>query len=293
MNKLNKILAFAALAAIGFSCNPGFEDDTDTSYDPFVQFSTGSIVAQENAANPTFQFEVQLVGPQLSSDLEVGLNITETNVASGVDYTWSSGTSVTIPAGESTATVSFSVIDNDNITDGAKGLSVTIASVGQGLGTATDGSGRSAVAITITEDDFWCPRNLMSEFVLSEEDLGYSSSPVSISIVTTPEACYGFDIIGGAGSIFATTDARMNGFSIVEDSPESLTGTIVDGDFKIYAADDAAGESPYANAAGDDYVLTITNGEYDLESGVITMDYVLTAGATVYFPGTFVYDNGN
>lgn len=292
MKHIKNIFSLAFLAILVLACNPGFEDDTETSFDPFVQFSTGSIVAQENAATPTFQFQVQLVGPQLSSDLEVTLNIEETNVASGADYTWNSGTTVTIPAGESTAVVSFAVIDNDVITDGAKGLTVSIASVGQGLEVASEGSGRSTVAITITEDDFWCPRNLMSEFVLEEEDFGYSTSPVSISIVTTPDACYGFDIIGGAGSIFGTTDIRMNGFSIVEDSPESSTGTIVDGDFMAYAADDAAGDSPYTTG-GNPYIFTITNGTYDLEAGVITMDYVLSAGGTVFFPGTFIYDNGN
>lgn len=133
------------------SCN---DYENTYSYAPRVKFSLASTTVDENGG--PFQFSVQLVGPQQSSDITVGVQVTESGAVAGTDYSLGFD-NVVIPANTSSVNVSVNIIDNTGFSADARSLQLDIVSVnGAGAVTAPlEGEDGKSLTINIKEDD--CP----------------------------------------------------------------------------------------------------------------------------------------
>jgi len=108
-------LFFALLVGITFTAcdlteerGRTFEDLNDDSY---LEFKPQSEVVDEGAGTVTT--EIQLIGPQRDSDLQVDFELLDESTAEeGVHYELNS-TTATIAAGSSSTDVSLEVLDND------------------------------------------------------------------------------------------------------------------------------------------------------------------------------------
>lgn len=265
------------------ACNDDFK--STYGFSDFAQWSVATRSVDENATTP-LTLTVQLVGPQRSTQTAVAFNVIESNLVEGVDYTFPNGKNLVIPANSSTATIAILPIDNTDIFEGSRTITLELTSV-EGFDVSL---GNKSVVVSINEDDFWCPRNQLSNAVSTEYDLGYSTTSVSIEKSLTPDGCLQFDILGGGSSLFGTDNIRINGVIITEDSPESLTGTITDATFQFFRLDNPTTNNPLASGAGEIYTMVISNGTYDLEAGTFQFDYLFYRGATLLYPGTLIYE---
>lgn len=282
MKNIYKILSLTLLTFLIFTACEEFENTFQ--YQEFVQFSSNTASLDEDATAP-IEVSVQLVGAQRSSAVDVTVSVTENNAAEGVDYSFPGGKTFTIAPNSSTASIQIAAIDNAEIFTGSRSITLTITDA-SGLGLNGENASNVSVTVTLNEDDFFCPRNDLAKVVTSELDLGYSSSDVSIELVTSPDGCYAFEVLGGTGSIFSTTDVKFGPIELVEDGPESATGTISDASFGLV---DLNGDA-LNGGSGNQFVLEITNGTYDLSTGTFQVDYVLFEGTSPLFPGTLIYN---
>ena len=147
--------------------------------------------------------------------------------------------------------------------------------------------GLSQVTVTIVDNDFFCPRNILSNIVTTELDVGYSTSSVSIASVGAPgPECLEFRIVGGSGSLFGGFANISYVVTLIEDEPDGNTGTV--DPTEIFNLNNADGSSSYTNQ------LKIVGGDYDLDAGVLDVyyEYYGTDG-TFQYPGTFRYTDGS
>lgn len=280
----NMIKYFSSILVIVLFALSGCNEDYKSTYgfNEFVQWSVATRSIDENAASP-LTITIQVVGAQRSSDLTVNFNVVESNAVEGVDYEFPNGKTLVVPANSSTATILFQPIDNTNITEGARTVTLQLASA-DGFDVAL---GNKSIVVSINEDDFWCPKNLLSNAVATETDLGYSTTNVVIEKSLTPDGCLSFDVLGGGSSLFGTDDVRFNGVLLTEDSPQSMTGTITDATFQFFRLN---GSGPLASGGGAVYTMVISNGTYDLEAGTFQFDYLFYQGSSLLFPGTLIYE---
>jgi hypothetical protein len=279
----SSFVLFIAVLMILSGCNEDFK--STYGFNDFAQWSVATRSVDENATSPLV-LTIQLVGPQRSTPTNVSFNVIEANLVEGIDYTFPNGKNLVIPANSSTATITILPIDNSDISEVSRTITLELTSVDD-----YDVSlGNKSIVVSINEDDFWCPRNQLSNAVATEYDLGYSTTSVSIEKSLTPDGCLRFDILGGGSSLFGTGDVRINGVIITEDSPESLTGTINDATFQFFRLDNPTTNNPLASGGGEIYTMVITNGTYDLELGTFQFDYLFYRGTTLLYPGTLIYE---
>ncbi|MEO9482147.1 MAG: Calx-beta domain-containing protein [Ekhidna sp.] len=215
-----------------------------------------------------------------SSDLTVNLSVVDGTALAGVDYSIPSA-SITIAAGEYTGTFDYTIIDNDEI-DGSKSFTISLPE-----DSPIEIGNESSVAVTIVDNDFFCPRNVLANIVTTELDVGYSSAPVSISSVGAagPE-CLEFRITGGSGTLFGGFANISYVVTLIEDSPESNSGTV--DATEIFNLSNGDGSGTYNN------LLRITGGTYDLTTGVLDVNYEYYGTDGVFrYPGTFRYSDGS
>lgn len=284
MKKL-RILRFLAvvLILVASSCNNDFQSLFD-DYPDFIKWSATSATLTETSTDD-FVITVQLVGAQRSQETPIQFELSANNAVEGVDYELPNGSNLVIPANSSTGTIVVRAVNNDIISDGARTLVFTLTSDNE-LDINKESAGTQVFTLSLLDDDFWCPRNLLSQVVGYENDVGYSSKPVSISASATPDGCLSFSIKGGMTTNFNFPggDATYGPIELVEDSPESNTGTVKDGQFNV------------VNSAGNTWTLggqplsvKIMNGVYNLEEGFIMYDYEVYVGQDFQYPGTFIY----
>lgn len=250
------------------------------TFPEFVQWSSASANIDENATEP-ITIEVQLVGAQKGSPIEISFDITENNVAEGVNYTFPNGKNLVIEPNSSTATIQIAAIDNEDIAPGEQSIVLTLTGAGN-LSIGDDTSPKKSIKVFINDNDFWCPRNDLGKAVTTEEDPNVGTTTVSIELSLTPDNCFSFRILGGAGASFGgRTDIYYGDIELIEDSPESQTGTIADGTYVIRWIDDDTQVSAFS--------IQVSNGTYDLSAGTFQLDATFLSGETPVYATTLYY----
>lgn len=261
MKQFIKILSLSFMVATLSGCfdDPGTEI---TLSDRFVSFSVPSQQINENAGSGNILVEVSYAQ---SSAVQINFNLTTSNAVNGIDFNLPT-TSVTIPAGEFSTQIPFTVVDNDNFEPLARTFTVTITSVSvEGVSI----QGNSSVTVSILNDD--CPANTSVWYgTVSVEDVGFGSNDgtgaanangdCNILVVTG-------DYVGAVASVT---------WVLTPSSPGAKNGTAV------------AVRQPYACCA-EAYTYEALNGTYDEETGIIEADYTFyRASGAVFFTGTTV-----
>jgi hypothetical protein len=275
---MKKIIMFIGLVFMAYSCQ---DFNNTASFTEFVQWTDSQTSIDEDATEP-ITVEIQLVAPQKNSAIEITFDVEELNVTEGVNYTFPNGKTLSIPAGSSTATIAFAVIDNDVVAPGEQSVTLTLTSA-SGLSVGDSTSRKQSVKVFINEDDFFCPRNDLSKVITTETDVKGGVAPVSIELTATQGGCYAFNIIGGAGSSFGAPGLFYYGeIELIEDSFESQTGTIADATYTLYWLDD--------DTQVGAWTLEMTNGVYDLTAGTFQMDATFITGGTPVYATTLEYN---
>ncbi len=269
-----------------FATNACQKFNNTASFPEFVQWSTSSVSIDENATEP-IEIEVQLVGALKSSPIDVTFDITENNVAEGVNYTFPNGKNLTIAPNSSTATLQIATIDNEVIAPGEQSIILTLTNAGP-LSVGDDTSPKKSIKVIINENDFFCPRNDLAKVVTTEEDSNSGNTGnVSIELSATADGCYAFTIIGGGSVPFGQNNTMYYGdLVLIEDSPESQTGTFEDGIFPLYWISD---DSPVVSGGGDPFSIQVTGGAYDLTAGTFEVEAVYLLGSTPVYATTLLY----
>ncbi len=171
--------------------------------DPTVNFNLSEIEASEQTAGIEGSLTVTVENPQ-PIDLNIGYTIsTGSTATSGTDYTGLSG-SVTIPAGESSAAIDITIID-DRIDDDDETI---ILMLSDGTGYVTRGS--NTVTITIADNDMaallLAPSSLT---VIEESNAGYT-----VALATEPTDSVTISITGHSSAGLNLSGAGLSGSSL-------------------------------------------------------------------------------
>lgn len=282
---MNKIFVLAVLILSAAACNEDYQSKFD-DYDDFIRWRTTSGTLNESATTD-YVLTVQLVGEHRNSSLPVSYTLTANNAVEGVDYSFPNGEELQIDANSSTGTLVIRAVNNDIISEAARSLVFTLNSENE-ISLSTAQGGAKVFTLTLLDDDFWCPRNILSEQIAYENDFGYSSKAVSIAVSETPEGCLYLTITGGTLTNFSFPggDVQYGPLELVEDTPESNTGTIKPGTFKVVRASNPTSQW---SSGGPISVRILEGGTYDLETGTIVVDYEMLINDVVQWPGTFIY----
>ncbi len=207
----------------------------------------------------------------VSGNQTISLNVTGTGITAG-DYTLSN-TTITIPSGATTGTVTFTVVD-DVILETTETATLSISSPTSGivLGATT------SQTITIADNDNTAPTISMNVATTSDlVDGGVASSPASpytfsgtIADVTDPASTLGFDFVVNDAETAAsglTVTATSSNVAIVPNANLILSGTGAIRNLKITPI--AAG---YSN-------ITVS-----VSDGVNTTSYIIAYAASVRTP---------
>lgn len=155
---ISKLLYIALVLCFAAACVPE-EYGTTFDYSPFVQVLTPTVNISENAEPAQAVVQVQYVGPTLSEDLTVTVQVTLDGPGDDVTLP---GTSLVIKAGEFTAN-SVVTFANNLFNDGNKVVTVKLASTSSpDVALATEGTMKNLAVVTIVDDD--CPFDV-SEWV--------------------------------------------------------------------------------------------------------------------------------
>lgn len=117
--RLLKVLLVLGLVASLSACDlferrdRSFDDDPKLEFFPLTQTVSESTLEEEGLGSFTLAPEIQLIGPQQESDLNVNISAADSSTAvEGEDYNLSS-TSATISSGESQVEFPVEVLNND------------------------------------------------------------------------------------------------------------------------------------------------------------------------------------
>lgn len=253
-----------------------------------ISFESSSVIANEEGGAVTIT--AQLIGAALSSDVTVSYTVTESGLAEGVGYDYVGSSSLVIPAGEYTGSISIAPIDNTEISDGSQTLTFNITSVdASGVSIGTEGYSGRVATVTVLDDDFWCPRNQLTS-ITQGTDVGYSTREASIVAAGSPsDGCFTFTLVGGANSLFGSTIASFD-ITLIEDSPQSTTGIIENATGIALLLPDG---TPVGGASPR--TIDITDGAfggvsvYDLEAGTMGFDYAYYNNGVLSFNGRFEF----
>jgi hypothetical protein len=161
MRKLLYIFCFAALTPFLTGC---FEEPGTATLleEQFVSFYVPASQINETGGGGTVQIDL---AQGASSNVTVELSIESNGLVEGVDFELPGGTSYTIPSGEFSIGVPYTVIDNDVFSPNTQSFTVTISSVSSGIAIMANGS----TTVTIIEDDCEIP-SLAGEFSVVNRD---------------------------------------------------------------------------------------------------------------------------
>ncbi|MBF8150105.1 hypothetical protein ITJ86_09370 [Winogradskyella sp. F6397] len=148
------ILAIAVMASFS-SCE---EDLIVYSNSTFVQLSNSSATSLVENSGQTIEV-VAILGDAQSTDTQVAIDV----VGDAARYTISS-TSATIPAGETSATFSFSAIDDDEINGDADVVISLSSSSSVPIGVAGEGNFSVSKTISIIDDNVPCNNYSLTVF---------------------------------------------------------------------------------------------------------------------------------
>ena len=283
INKLYTLLITVTLL-VAVSCT---ETETQALFtDNLVGFSSTAVNADEDGS--AVEVQVEIIGQAQSSDVTISYDITESGITEGVDYSIVGSSSLIIPAGEYTGSITIQPIDNEDIAEGAQSITLTITGVdSEGVSIGGEGFLGRSTQFNILDNDFWCPRNTLGKVVTEELDVGFSTNAVSISFAASPdEDCLSFRITGGAGSLFGGFANISYVVTLVEDSFESNTGTVEP--VETFNLNNGDGSGSYTN------LLRITGGSYDLAAGILEVNYEYYGTDNVFqYDGIFRYTDGS
>ncbi|MDD9798975.1 MAG: autotransporter domain-containing protein, partial [Gammaproteobacteria bacterium] len=120
---------------------------TIAASDPTVYSITGNPRVRENAANAALAFTIRLTNPS-EGDITIPYTLGGTATGGGTDYTTPAPLNVTVDAGETTASLSISIADDDlNEVD----ETVTVA-LGTPVTVVSEGSNNGGAASSVTRD---------------------------------------------------------------------------------------------------------------------------------------------
>lgn len=187
INKLYVILF--AIAMMTVSCS---ETETEAQFlGSFIAFSDAEASILEGSSG-SVTLTITMAGPLLSNDVTVDYTATATTGSAG-DFTLSdnSGT-LTIPAGEVSASVDLSPVNNFT-EDGDKLIEVTLTSASEDilLGLPGPDSNNKTVQITISDDD--CAFDLVGDY----------QGTYSVAEVFTGGTNEGLTLAGAFGETYA------------------------------------------------------------------------------------------
>ncbi|MDO1499717.1 hypothetical protein Q2T40_06175 [Winogradskyella maritima] len=208
-------LTFISVLVLLVGCDE-YENPTYNGVD-FVQLEDGSAEAIIENSGDVVEIDVLLSSPQAS---ETTINFETTGDPSRYALTPSSGT-LTIPAGMTSATLSFEAIDNDDI-DGDLDVEISLStSSGLPVGIGGEGVQNTSKVITIVDDnvpcndyvvsvttDRWGSENSWeitdSSGMVVASDGPYSDGPSGftetyVTNVTLDDGCYTFTMFDSYG----------------------------------------------------------------------------------------------
>lgn len=251
----------------------GCEEDKVFYKEDFVTFSNASstaLSALENAG--TFNIPVSLTLPQ-TTDLVVNFTLTDGSARKGVDYNVT-GTSVTIPAGQLSANIVVSLIDN-TILNPAKDFTVKLAGTSNpnfGLGLSGQ-LGTISKTVAIINDD--CPtKSSIWLGNISLEDVGYATT----NGVGSGNATGTCDVLVIRGDLpgFGTPDFLPITFVFTPSALNAPTGTVV------------AARQTFCNTCNSGGATTYeASGTYNETTKTINVNYSLKrANGTEIYAGT-------
>ncbi|WP_421872347.1 Calx-beta domain-containing protein [Marinoscillum sp.] len=258
MKHITKILSPLVLLVFLTGC---FDDPgTDTLLtDEFVSFNVTSLQIGEADGNGSIVVDISQAQ---SSEVTVSFDMETSNAVEGVDFSLSA-TSVTIPAGEYSASIPFTVVDNNAFEPQARTFTLTLTDASGGVRVTAN----TSVTVGILNDD--CPSNTSVWYGdVSVEDVGYGSN-LGTGRANDSGDC---DILVVFGDyVGASADVV---WEFTPSAPGATSGTVI-----------AAKQSYDCCTANYEYEAA---GTYDEATGVITADYLFYQDGTVIFPGTTV-----
>jgi len=115
---IKKLLVIALLPLLVTGCDSLFDEgDVEREYDGATVVGLFPLTQDADEGDGDVTIEVQLIGPQRSSDVNVTFSTTGTAVA-GTNYTVVGGTTVTIPANSSTADITLNIPADNGLNAG-------------------------------------------------------------------------------------------------------------------------------------------------------------------------------
>lgn len=264
---LDVTLSSPVNAAISDADNPDHAlriDDEDAA--PTVSFTAASQDVAENVASGTATATVQLAAVS-GRDVTVPFTVNPApavagDAVSGDDYSVSTTSPLTIPAGSTTATLTIAVV-NDGVNESDENVRLVMDTAG--LVNATAGATTTHVA-TITNDDTLPQVSFQSSSQSSSEGAGTATVTVNLSRTAEQDVTVSYTLGGtaAAGTDYTVTPASP--FVIAEgESSAVLTLTLVD-DARI--EDNETAVVTLSNAVngtvladGKTHTLTLTNND--------------------------------
>jgi hypothetical protein len=137
--------------------------------------------------------------------------------AGGIDYTDTELTSITIPAGQNSVTLSMVDVADDYIIEGTESVIMTITSV---TNTSYAGfAGNAPVALDITDDDNTAANNVITLSKMSDGSEPGTKAQFRVSFPTTPNLI--------TASVPATVNYTISGTAVSGADYAALTGTVI------------------------------------------------------------------
>lgn len=199
-----------------------------------------------------------------STDVQVNFSVAALNAVNGVDFILI-GTSVTIPAGEFSATIPYTVVDNDAFEPESRSFTVTITDISPAQISV---QGNSEIEVALLNDD--CPVNTGVWFgAVTIEDVGFAEVTGSAAANAGGDC----DILVVTGDYVGAAAAVT--WHLTPSVPGATSGTA------------EAPKQAYACCAPDyEYEAA---GTYDEVTGIITADYTFyNEDGSIAFLGTTV-----
>lgn len=176
MKNIFKILAISVIALV----LPGCFDDPGTDVlltEQFVSFSLGSQQTTESDLEGEILVEISRAQ---DVDVVVNFSVTGSNAVNGADFTLV-GNSVTIPAGEYSATIPYTVEDDVLVQSEPRSFTVEIESL---TPAAINLNGNAAITVSILDDDCVYDASTWAGTYDAVEDYGSSTyGPYDLELV--------------------------------------------------------------------------------------------------------------
>ncbi|MEM6524786.1 MAG: Calx-beta domain-containing protein [Bacteroidota bacterium] len=260
-----KKIYYLIVTLIGLISLTGCFDDPGTEIllsEEFVSFSVESQQTSETDGEGAILVEVSFAQ---QTDLTVNFEVETNNAIEGIDFTLTGGASVVIPAGDFSASIPYTITDNDVFEPSARSFTVRITGVTGVDGIGVEGVGEITVAIL--NDD--CPANTSVWFgAITVVDVGFSSEE-GLGAANDNGDC---DILVVTGNYVGATSPIIWDFT--PESPGATNGTVI------------ADRQRYFCCSPEEYEYEAT-GTYDEVTGVIEADYnFYRTDGSLWFTGT-------